>query len=149
MLKVMNNVSRKSLDWHPYKTAGHPCSLACLIMICSLLDVKHKEHNWQNGFFCYSSLELQPQSAVKMLNVQTMCSSIFDGKITRGLLFTVCWSGQLCSCLDHDSPRRCCLWNEVMPTEGVPPPYSASLLCKRCIWFHCSQERGRWISTLL
>ncbi len=97
-VKVMNNVSRKSLDWHPYYTAGHPCSLACLIMICSLLDVKLKEHNWRNGFFHYSGLELQPQSAVKILNMQTTCSSIFGRKITKGLLSTMCWSGRLCSC---------------------------------------------------
>jgi hypothetical protein len=49
----MNTVSRKSLDWHPYKSAGHPCSLACLIVIpvCLLLDVTRKEHKWRNGFF--------------------------------------------------------------------------------------------------
>ncbi len=38
----------------------------------------------------FGSLELQPQSAVKMFNMQTMCSSIFGGKITKGLLSTVC-----------------------------------------------------------
>ncbi len=27
-----------------YKSAGHPCSLACLIVICSLLDITLKEH---------------------------------------------------------------------------------------------------------
>jgi hypothetical protein len=32
----------------------------------------------------FVSLEKQPQSAVKMLNMQTMCSSIFGGKTTKG-----------------------------------------------------------------
>ncbi len=31
----------------------------------------------------FVSLEKQPQSAVKILNMQTMCSSIFGGKTTR------------------------------------------------------------------
>jgi hypothetical protein len=33
----------------------------------------------------FVSLELQLQSAAKMLNMQTMCSSIFGRKITKGL----------------------------------------------------------------
>jgi hypothetical protein len=48
-----------------------------------------------------------------------MCSSIFGGKTTKGLLSTMRWSGPLVLVLDHDSPRRCCLWNEVTPTEEV------------------------------
>ncbi len=35
-VKVMNNVSRKSLDWHPYKTAGIP-DLPCNDMF--IIDV--------------------------------------------------------------------------------------------------------------
>ncbi len=136
----MNNVSRKALDWHPYKTAGHPCSLACLIMICSLLDFKHKENNWRNGFFHFSSLELQPQSAVKMLIVQTMCSSIFGGKITKGLLSTVSWSGRLYSCAwSQLSTEMFTLeWSDA-DLRGL---HSASLLYKQRIWFHSSQKRG-------
>jgi hypothetical protein len=35
-----------------FRTAArHPCSLVCLIVIRSLLDVTHKEHKWRNGFF--------------------------------------------------------------------------------------------------
>ena len=50
-------------------------------------------------FFRYKGLESQPQSAVKMLNMQTVCSSTFRGKTTKSLLSTVRWIGQLCSCL--------------------------------------------------
>ena len=56
-------------------TAGHPCSLACLIMICSLEDVNIKKITDEIDFFRYSGLELQAQSAVMMLNMQTKCSS--------------------------------------------------------------------------
>ncbi len=51
-----------------------------------------KKLNWRNGFFRYSGLELHPLSAVKMLNMQTMCSSNFGGKIAKSLRSTVCWS---------------------------------------------------------
>ena len=77
-------------------------------------------------------LEKQPQSALKMLNVQTMCSSIFGGKTTRA--YCSLWAGVVgfFLALDHDSRRRCCLWNEVTPTKGVPPLatgfYNAGLL---------------------
>jgi hypothetical protein len=66
------------------------------------------------SFVC---LEKQPQSALKMINMQTMCSSIF------GLLFTMSWSGVVgfVLVLEHESHRRCCLWNEVTPTGGVHP----------------------------
>jgi hypothetical protein len=63
----------------------------------------------------FVSLELQPQSAVKMLNMQTMCSSIFGGKITNGLLSTMCWSGRL-------------LWKEVTLTEEVSPLSTAYIV---------------------
>jgi hypothetical protein len=76
----------------------------------------------------FVSLEKQPQSAVKVLNMQTMCSSIFGGKTTKGLLSTMCWSGRLVLILDHDSPWRCCLWNEVTPTEEVSPLSTAHIV---------------------
>ncbi len=54
--------------------------------------------------------------------------------------------------LDHDSHRRCCLWNEVTPTESVPPSPQAfvtfSSLYKWRIWFHGPPQRGRWFLTL-
>ncbi len=70
------------------------------------------------SFVC---LEKQPQSALKMLNMQTMCSSFSAGK-QQGLTvhYQAEWSAFVLV-LDHDSHRRCCLWNEVTPTEGVPP----------------------------
>jgi hypothetical protein len=151
-VKVMNNVSRKALDWQSYKTAGHPCSLACLIMICSLQEVKHKEHNWRNGFFLCSGLESQPQSAVRMLNMQTVCRVLSAGKQQRTCC-PLCAGVSALFLLDHDSTWRCCLWNEVTPTEGVLPLphslYSSCLLYKVCIWFPSWQERGRQILTLL
>ena len=116
---VMNSVSRKSLDWHPYKSAGHPCSLACPIVICSLLDVTHKDiKNISDEMASFVCLEKQPQSALKMLNMQTMCSS---GKTIRA--YCSLWAGVVgfVLVLDHDSHRRCCLWNEVTQTEKVSP----------------------------
>ncbi len=76
MLKVIISVSRKSLDWHYYKSAGHPCSLACLIMICSLLNVIHKEHNWLNGFF-------QPQSVLRCWIYRQCTAEFLAGKQQR------------------------------------------------------------------
>jgi hypothetical protein len=79
-----NEQHQQEITGLTYKSVEHPCSLACLIMICSLLDVTH--HGQVVGFVLV---------------------------------------------LDHDSSRRCCLWNEVTLTEEVPPfPtgfYNASL----------------------
>ncbi len=101
------------------------------------------------SFIC---LEKQPQSALKMLNMQTMRSSIFGGKTTRA--YCSLWTGVVgfVLVLDHDSHRRCCLWNEVMLTEEVPPLATgfcnASSLYKWHIRFHSSPRRGRWFLTL-
>jgi hypothetical protein len=62
------------------------------------------------------------------VKMQTKSSSIFGGKTTKGLLSTMCWSGWLFLVLDHNSPWRCCLWNEVMPTEEVSPLSTAYLV---------------------
>jgi hypothetical protein len=73
-------------------------------------------------FFRYKGLESQPQSAMKMLNMQTVCSSRENNKELT-IHCALDWSALFL--LDHDSPRRCCLWNEVTPTEGVLPlPHS-------------------------
>jgi hypothetical protein len=52
----------------------------------------------------------------------------------------------------HDSPRRCCLWIEVPPTENEFPLSTAyivaDLLYKQNIRSRSSQERGRQILTL-
>jgi hypothetical protein len=52
----------------------------------------------------------------------------------------------------HDSPRRCCLWIDVTPTEGeFPSPTAyimAALLYKQNFCSHCSRERGGQILTL-
>jgi hypothetical protein len=71
------------------------------------------------SFVC---LEKQPQSALKMLNMQTL-QQYFRLENNKGLLFTMSWSGVVgfVLVLDHESHRRCCLWNEVAPTEGVHP----------------------------
>ncbi len=39
-----------------------------------------------------SFVEKQPQSALKMLNIKTMCSSIFGGKTTRPIHYELEWS---------------------------------------------------------
>ncbi len=64
----MNIISRKSQEWHPYKTAGHPCSWKAT-SICTV-DVKYAD------------------------NVQ----QYFQRKNNKGLLFTMSWSGWLGSC---------------------------------------------------
>ncbi len=64
-IAVMNNVSRKSLDSHPYKAAGIPG--------LPYYDVFIRDVNirtlLKKGFFCYRSLESLTQSTVKMLNM--------------------------------------------------------------------------------
>ena len=93
------------------------------------------------SFIC---LEKQPQSALKMLNMQTMCSSIFGGKATWA--YCSLWAGVVgfVLVLVHDSHRSCCLWNEVTPTEGVPLLdtgfYNLSSLYK---WHNCRQNLPR------
>ncbi len=52
-VKVMNNVSRKSLDWHPYKAAGIPGLPYKDIFI---IDVNIRTL-LTKGLFCYRSLE--------------------------------------------------------------------------------------------
>ncbi len=59
---------------------------------------------------------------IKMLNMQTMCSRMFGRKPTE----TYCsiWAGvvSFCSLFFVLAPhRRCCLCNEVRPTEGEAP----------------------------
>jgi len=117
-------------------------------MICSLLDVKHKEHKWQNGFFCLSWNVTS--ACTNILNIQTMCSRTFGGKTTR----VYWWAGVVgfVLVLDHVSHRRCCLCNEVMSTEEVPPlpqPFkTSSSLYKWCIRRQNPPRRGRWFLTL-
>ncbi len=52
----------------------------------------------------------------------------------------------------HDSPRRCCLWIDMTPTDGeFPSPTAyimAALLYKQNFCSHSSQERGGQILTL-
>ncbi len=57
---------------------------------------------------------LSPQ---RMLEMYTLCSSKFSGKITKSLLFHVWCCGRLCSCV-HCPPQRCYLQNEVQLTEN-------------------------------
>ncbi len=85
------------------------------------------------SFVC---LEMYVTSAcTNMLNIQTMCSRTFGGKTTR----VYWWAGVvgLVLVLDHVSHRRCCLCNEVMSTDEVPPlpqPFkTSSSLYKWCI----------------
>ncbi len=88
-------------------------------MTCSLLDVTHKEiSDEMASFVC---LEQQPQSALKMLNMQTMCSSILGGKTTRAYCSLLAVVVGFVLVLDPDSHRRYCLCNEVTLTEEVPP----------------------------
>ncbi len=86
---VMNSVSRKSLDLHHYKSGGHLCSLACPIMICSLLDVTHKEPKWRNGFFPCLESNLGLHKDVEY--TETMCSRIFGWKTTKA--YYSLWAG--------------------------------------------------------
>jgi hypothetical protein len=94
-IDVKSNEQRQqeSLYWHHYKSAGHPCSLACLIMICSLLDVTHKEHKWQNGFFhlSWKATSICTEDVKHADNVQ----QYFWRESNMGLLFTMSWSGRL------------------------------------------------------
>ena len=94
-IDVKSNEQRQqeSLYWHHYKSAGHPCSLACLIMICSLLDVTHKEHWWQNGFFhlSWKATSICTEDVKHADNVQ----QYFWRESNMGLLFTMSWSGRL------------------------------------------------------
>jgi hypothetical protein len=110
-------------------------SLACLIMICSLVDVTHKEHKWRNGFFL--CLEKEPQ-----LNIQTMCSRIFGGKTTT-VHYELEWLASVLVLCSRSS-------QEMLPlqwSEGEAPSPQAfitsSSLYKRRIWFPSTPQRGR------
>jgi hypothetical protein len=52
-VQVMNNASRKALDWHPYKAVGIP-GLPYNDMF--IIDVNIRTQ-LTKGFFCYCSLE--------------------------------------------------------------------------------------------
>ncbi len=143
----MNSVSRTLLNWHHYKSAGHPCSLACLIMICSLLDVTHKKQmtkwllllSWKVTSVC-----------IKMLNIQTMCSRIFGGK-TRKTTKACCslWAGEVgfCSCSlfmfltgDVVSAMK---WRQLKESPPSPQAFiTSSSLYKWHIWFPSLPRRG-------
>ncbi len=140
MLKVMNSVSRKSLAWHHYKSEGHPCSLACLIMICSLLDVTHKEHNWRNGLF--RCLEKWPQSVLRCWIYRQCAAEFSAGKQQRLIVhYGLEWSPSVIVLTgDVDSAMK---WRQL---RGKPPSPQAfitsSPLCKWRIWFHSLPRRG-------
>ena len=150
----MNSVSRKSLDWHPYKSAGHPCSLACLLMICSLLDVNHvthKKHRWLNCFFCLSwkATSICTEDVKYADNVQ----QYFRQENNKGLLFTMSWSGRLCSCSwSRLSQEMLSLeWSDADWGSSPPSPQAfiiSSSLYKWHIWCHGPPRRGRWFLTL-
>jgi hypothetical protein len=77
VVKVMNNVSRKSLDWHPYKTAGIPDEKASFItVVLNLASVHSKDVEYVDCVQQY-----------------------FRQETSKNLLSNVCWSGRLCSCL--------------------------------------------------
>ncbi len=79
--------------------------------------------NTKDKMASFVCLEKQPQSALKMLKYADNVQQYFGRENNKGLLFTMSWSGRLCSC----SHRRCCLWNEVTLTKGVPPSPQACI----------------------
>jgi hypothetical protein len=54
------------------------------------------------------------------------------------------WRGQLVLVLKQDSPRRCCLWNEVTPTEEAFPLSTAYIVQVYCI-SHVFDFTAHWI----
>ena len=80
-IKIMNNISRKPLDWHPYKTARQSLN-------CSYKDIFIKVLTWTlltKGFFYYRRLELITSVHKKMLKCR-LCAAVFSvGKITKSL----------------------------------------------------------------
>jgi hypothetical protein len=62
-------------------------------------------------------------SVLKMLIVQTMHSRSYGGKMKNSILFTMDWSDQLLV-LVFVSHKRCCLCNDVRPTEKDLPSYT-------------------------
>ncbi len=101
------------------------------------------------SFVC---LEKQPQSALKMLNMQTMCSSIFRGK-QQGLTvyYELEWSALflfLITTLTGDVASGM-KWRRLR--EFLPSPQAFitfSSLYKWRIWNHNLPQRGRWFLTL-
>ncbi len=102
------------------------------------------------SFVC---LEKQPQSALKILNMQTMCRSIFSGKTTRA--YCSLWAGVVgfCSC----SWSR--LSQEMLPLEWSDTDWGSSPTSTQVFltsssqnkWRICRQnlpQRGRWFLTL-
>ncbi len=145
-VKVMNSVSRKSPDWHTHKSAGHPCSLACLIMICSLLYVTHKEHKWRNDFFrlSWKATSICTEDVKYADNAQ----QVFGGKTTKS--YCSLWAGVagFCSCslysllTDVVSAMKCCRLRKFLP---FPLAFiTSSSLYKWHIWYHSPPQRGRW-----
>ncbi len=146
----MNSVSRTSLDWHHFKSAGHPWSLACLLMICSLLDVTHKEHKWQNSFFCF--LEKYPHSALRCW-IYRQCAAEFSGGKQQGLTihYELEWSALflfLFTSLTGDvaSATKLCRLRNFPPSPQAfvtsSSPYNW------CIWHQYLPWRVRWFLTL-
>ncbi len=98
----------------------------------------------------FVSLEKQRQPAMKMLNIQTMCSSIFGRKQQAlTVYYELEWSALVLFLIttlagDVASGMK---W---LPLRKFPHIlYSVSLQNKLCIWFHSSQGRGTWILTLV
>ena len=103
MLKMPYIHYKTSLYWHQYKSAG----LSFLIMIYSFVDVEHKKHNDKGKVTSVCTEDVDCTVNAKQ---------IFWQENEEYLLFTMGWRGRLLFFL-HTPHRRCCLCNEVMPTE--------------------------------
>jgi hypothetical protein len=147
----MNSVSRKSLDWHPYKSGGLPCSLACLIVICSLLDVTHKEHKWRNSFFRLSWKATS--SCTEDVKYADNVQQYFRWENYKGLTihYELEWSALFLFLImtltgNVVSGMKWRWLRELLPL--LQAFITSSSLCKWRIWFRGPPQGGRWFLTL-
>ncbi len=83
-----------------------------------MLHIKNMSEKMAS-FVC---LEKQTTICTEEVKYADNVQHYFQREHNKGLLFTMSWSGRLWSCSCSRLSQESCLWNEVTPTEGVPPP---------------------------
>ncbi len=118
-------------------------SLPCLIMICSLVDVTHKEHKWRNGFF---RLSWKATSiCTEDVKICRQCAAVFLAGIQQGLTihYELEWLALflfLITTLTGDV-ASVMKWRRLREFPPLPQAFiTSSSLYKWCIGKICHQE---------